>query len=180
MRNRKRHVERVVGMIIVQAVAGLLLGGAFALAQDGPRTALDVPLLPGAVVRVYDGDTLSAVDVELWPGLHVRSSIRLRGVDTPELRGAKCEEERTLGYRARDFVRERVAAADGWVLISRPEHGLYAGRVVADVTAHGRSLADDLIAAGLGRPYDGRGARLPWCEPEHDADPAVEPIRAAP
>lgn len=153
----------VIGMIVV--VAGCI---GFPLVAQEPAPdgwiSLDVPLLPGIVRRVYDGDTLSQVDVSLWPGLHAHTSVRLRGVDTPELRRAGCEEERRGAVRARDFVRGLVEAAQGHILISRPEHGRWAGRVVADVTVGGRGLADALIAAGLGRPYDG-GTRQSWCSP---------------
>ncbi len=40
----------------------------------------------GAVISVYDGDTLT-VDASPWPGLTVRTSVRIDGVDTPEIRG---------------------------------------------------------------------------------------------
>ena len=36
-------------------------------------------------------------------------------------------------------------------------------RVVADVYVDGVSLADRLIKAGHGRPYDG-GTKVSWCE----------------
>ena len=45
--------------------------------------------VPVEVVRVYDGDTLMA-DAKPWPGVTMRVTVRLRGVDAPEIEG-KCE-----------------------------------------------------------------------------------------
>ena len=57
------------------------------------------------VKRVIDGDTFT-VEAMLWPGIIAQSSVRVRGVDTPEIRNAKCGEyERQRGRAARDFVR---------------------------------------------------------------------------
>ena len=60
------------------------------------------------VVSVYDGDTLT-VDAEPWPGLTARTSVRVAGVDTPEIRG-ECQAEKDLAVQARDFVRSTVGA----------------------------------------------------------------------
>ncbi len=49
------------------------------------------------------------------------------------------------------------------VILRDIQYGKYAGRVVARIqTPDGDDLADALIAAGLGHPYDG-AARAPWC-----------------
>ena len=49
------------------------------------------------IVRVVDGDT-----PDLWPSLRARSMVRIKGLDTPELRGRACE--RRLAQRARDYL----------------------------------------------------------------------------
>ena len=112
------------------------------------------------VERVYDGDTLTRVTLLPWPGMVMTTSVRLFGVDTPEIRG-KCDEERELARAARDFAAAKVDAAT-MIQIRNPIHGLYAGRVVAGVLLDGESLADMLIAEGHGREYFG-GTRQPWC-----------------
>ena len=73
------------------------------------------------VVSVYDGDTIT-VDAEPWPGITVRTVVRLSGVDAPEIRG-KCQAEKDLAIRARDFVREKVGER---VQIANVKHGKYA------------------------------------------------------
>ena len=126
-----------------------------------PAVAMGAETIPGPVnarvVSVYDGDTLT-VDAEPWPDVTIRTRVRLAGVDTPEIRG-KCQSEKDLAVRARDFVRTTVGAQ---VQLTNVRPGKYAGRVIADVWVRGRKLSDMLIAEGLGRPYHG-GRREGWC-----------------
>lgn len=65
-----------------------------------PGLSLALMLVPGStfaaevvagpvradVVRVIDGDTL-AVTAHIWVGQSLATSVRIRGIDTPELRG---------------------------------------------------------------------------------------------
>ena len=126
-----------------------------------PAAAVGADLIPGPinahVISVYDGDTLT-VDAEPWPGLTARTKVRVAGVDTPEIRG-KCQAEKDLAVRARDFVRATVGAE---VQLTNVRLGKYAGRVIAVVWVNGRKLSDLLIAENLGRPYHG-GRREGWC-----------------
>lgn len=126
-----------------------------------PTAAVGAEAVPGPinarVVSVYDGDTLT-VDAEPWPGLTARTSVRVAGVDTPEIRG-KCQAEKDQAIRARDWVRATVGAE---VQLTNIRLGKYAGRVIAEVWVNGRKLSDLLIAGNLGRPYDG-GRREGWC-----------------
>ena len=116
--------------------------------------------VPARVKRVIDGDTVK-VEARLWPGIVAQINVRVRGVDTPEIRRAKCGEyERQRGRAARDFVRG-IIGKNVWLI--NVDKGKYAGRVVASVwLADGRDLATLLIATGHGRPYRG-GRRSKWC-----------------
>ena len=131
---------------------------ALALALLPALALADVPgPINAQVVRVYDGDTLT-VDAQPWPGITIRVSVRVDGIDTPEIRG-RCQAEKDLAIRARDFVRATVGEA---VQLTNVRLGKYAGRVIAVVWVGGQSLAEMIIAEGLGRPYDG-GVREGWC-----------------
>ena len=113
--------------------------------------------VPATVLSVYDGDTIT-VEARIWPGLTWMGSVRVRGVDTPEIRG-KCAAEKAAAIAARNFVRNAVGDA---VTLAGVAHGKYAGRVVADVVlSDGRNLATVLIEAGYA-PYEG-GKRRAWC-----------------
>jgi len=113
------------------------------------------------VIGIRDGDTLAVV----LPGLPAALNpvgVRLRGVDTPESGGrAKCASERALAARATRFTHLAVTAA-GSIEFADPRWDKYGGRVDADVWIDGKRLADQLIAAGLARRYDG-GKRAGWC-----------------
>ena len=116
---------------------------------------------PARLLSVYDGDTVK-VEASMWPGLTWRGSVRVEGVDTPELRG-KCEGEQRKAVAAKDFVKERVGRR---ITLMNVKKGKYAGRVVARIRlADGSDLTDLLIRARHGRPYDG-GRRKGWCGKE--------------
>lgn len=142
-------------------IAGGKLGEALAVAIGcmAASVAVAQERVPAAVVSVYDGDTLT-VEATIWPNQVVRTAVRVRGIDTAEIR-ARCPEEKRLAIAARDRARELVGEQ---VTLVEVEEGKYAGRVVAGVvTADGRSLGEVLVAEGLARPYDGRSSRETWC-----------------
>lgn len=118
----------------------------------------DTLRVPAKVVSVYDGDTFTA-DAQPWPGITIRVTVRLQGVDAPEIRG-QCEGERRLAVEARDALKALLGDS---VVLEDVQRGKYAGRVVARVTAQGgRDATDAMIQAGYGRPYHG-GQRRKWC-----------------
>jgi len=112
-----------------------------------------------AVDSVYDGDTLK-VTVEVWPGLYKKTSIRIDGIDTPELRTRNaCEKAMALKAKA-----ALIDLAGDAVRLSNVRNGKYAGRVLAGVTTlDGKDVADEMMRTGLAREYHG-GARAPWCK----------------
>ena len=116
------------------------------------------------VTGAYDGDTLY-VDADIWPGLIWSGSVRVLGVDTPEING-QCEQEKQWAVQARDYVRDLLI--DETVYLTQIENDKYGGRVLAAV---GVPKADDtgldnlaqlLIDNNYGRAYDG-GMRESWC-----------------
>ncbi len=112
------------------------------------------------VIKVYDGDTFT-VEAYPWPGLTAKASVRIDGVDTPEIRG-KCDEEKKKAIEARNYVRSLILGEV--VQLENVKHGKYAGRVVAEVILDGgENLAEKIIQQGLGREYHG-GRREGWCE----------------
>jgi endonuclease YncB( thermonuclease family) len=113
------------------------------------------------VIGIKDGDTLSVNLPGLPPSLNP-IAVRLRNVDAPESGGrAKCASERQLAERATRFTREAIAAAKT-IEFEQPRWDKYGGRVDANVWVDDQLLSEQLIAAGLARPYDG-GKRAGWC-----------------
>ncbi|MFN3658611.1 MAG: thermonuclease family protein [Pseudolabrys sp.] len=114
---------------------------------------------PAEVLRVFDGDTFEA-RVRIWPGMDVTTRVRLRGIDTPEMKG-QCEDERTKAAAAREAL-SRILS-EGGVGVWRIGQDKYGGRVDADVsTQRTADVGEALIARGLARRYDG-GRRDGWC-----------------
>jgi endonuclease YncB( thermonuclease family) len=110
------------------------------------------------VVRVIDGDTIE-IRAQIWLQLALTSHVRVRGIDTPEMRG-ECFEEKAMAAAARDRLAELVGPALRLTNISDDK---YFGRVVADVSAgDGTDIGAAMIASGLARPYDGE-TRGDWC-----------------
>ena len=85
--------------------------------------------------------------------------IRLNGVDTPEIQG-KCQYEKDLALKARDFVRNKLANAKE-VKLTKLQRGKYF-RVVADVMIDGVSLEQELLDNELAYKYTG-GKKSSWC-----------------
>jgi micrococcal nuclease len=132
---------------------------ALLLAVSGALAAEEVAgPVQADVVRVLDGDTIE-ISAQVWLGLRLTSHVRIRGIDTPELRG-ECASEKAMAARARDRL-TRLAGAS--IRIAHIADDKYAGRVIADAAAaDGTDLRDAMLASGLARPYDG-GTRGDWC-----------------
>lgn len=158
----------------VRGLFGLLFLALTAL-SGGISRAEDTTTLPGPVearvVRVVDGDTI-VVRARIWFGQDVETSVRVRGLDTPELKG-RCPAEISAAGAARDYAR-RLLPAGAKVTLTRIAPDKYAARVDARValpaasessrqaTKDERDFAQAMLAAGHGRPYDG-GRRGAWC-----------------
>ena len=111
------------------------------------------------VISVYDGDTFRVNIDSLPPIVGKNIPIRLLGVDTPEIQG-KCQYEKDLALKARDFVRIKLDGAREIKLYSL-QRGKYF-RVVAGVMVDGVSLAQELLENELAYNYSG-GKKLSWC-----------------
>lgn len=120
------------------------------------RTALSLAVLFAAAFALpsfaasdrgfanHDGDTL-------------RATFRIANIDAPEIEG-KCDYERKLAVRAREFT--RVWLAKGHVTIKQTGVDRY-GRVLATIERNGEDLGQALIKVKLARPWVGK--RQPWC-----------------
>lgn len=109
----------------------------------------------GRVERVIDGDTVK-MRVAIWLDQEILVSVRLAGVDAPELFRPKCEAERALAREAKRFAEDFLrGGAAGLEDIGQDK---YAGRVVARIEANGVDLGAALTAAGLAAP-----GKRDWC-----------------
>jgi endonuclease YncB( thermonuclease family) len=113
------------------------------------------------VTSIYDGDTFRANIDSFPPLIGKRMSIRINGIDSPEMR-AKCIKEKNLARRAKEFS---VSALRGAKVIElrNMKRGKYF-RIVADVFVDSESLGDMLIKNSLAVVYNGGTKVKDWCK----------------
>ena len=125
------------------------------------------------VVSVYDGDTLTAIfrlnqdPASASASAPLKYSVRLTGIDTPEMKPPKTTPNRealiALAKSARDFVITRTTGQ----LVMLDLQGLDKyGRVLARVYLTptpdpAYCINDMLIQAGFAKPYAG-GTKVTW------------------
>ena len=102
------------------------------------------------VVSVYDGDTLN-VDIDLGFSIWIRDkSLRLYGIDTPEVRG----QTREQGLAVRDWLRQRIDQGENILIQSISDQPDKYGRYLAILYIDGVNINRLLIDEGLARPYN--------------------------
>jgi micrococcal nuclease len=85
----------------------------------------------GEVVRVIDGDTIEAV-VDIWPTIQATVSVRISGIDAPEIWRPECSSERELGIEAARYLDKELPP--GTLLrLENVVQDPFPGRVVAEV-----------------------------------------------
>jgi micrococcal nuclease len=118
----------------------------------------------GAVyIRNYDGDTITFNLPDLHPIIGEKISIRVNGIDTPEIRG-KCKKEKYNAKQAKEMVADILKDTEQ-IVLRNMERGKYF-RIAADVIVDGENLGDMLVEAGMAIRYDGGKKTHKWCESE--------------
>jgi endonuclease YncB( thermonuclease family) len=114
--------------------------------------------LVAEVTSIYDGDTFRC-NLEGYPPIAgERISIRINGIDTPEMRDSR-PKIKALARKAKQYTVKRLREGKQ-VILRNMQRGKYF-RIVADVYVDGSSLGQELISAGLAKPYDG-GKKPKW------------------
>lgn len=102
-------------------------------------------------LRVIDGDTIEA-RIDLGFCVWVERTLRLRGVNTPEIRTRDLSEKRK-GKASKKRVEELMQANDNNFKLISHNVGKY-GRVVSDIILPQGDLGEMLIIEGHGEKYD--------------------------
>jgi len=87
-------------------------------------------------------------------------SVRLKGIDTPEIRG-KCPDEKRKALESKKFINSYLKNAKR-IDLENTERGKYF-RILANIVADGKDLSTLMIEKGLARPYQGE-KRKGWCK----------------
>ena len=102
------------------------------------------------VTKVYDGDTIT-VDIDLGFFIWTKDqTIRLTGINTPEIRG----EERPEGLISADALRLRILNKEVILATQKDSKGKY-GRWLATVYLDGENINQWLLDEGYAKPYIG-------------------------
>ena len=110
-------------------------------------------------VRNYDGDTITFNLPDLHPIIGEKISVRVNGIDTPEIKG-NCEKEKYKAQQAKEMVAEILKDAEQ-ITLKNMERGKYF-RIAADVLIDGEDLGDMLVEAGVAVGYDGGKKSHKW------------------
>jgi micrococcal nuclease len=118
------------------------------------------PIKGGKVIKVYDADTITiASKLPYDESPLYRLSVRLNGIDTPEIKGKGIsDEEKESAKLARDFVYNLVF--NKYVRLENIESEKY-GRILADVYIDNINLNELLIKERYAVKYDGGTKKKP-------------------
>lgn len=118
------------------------------------------PIKGGRVIKVYDADTITiASKLPYDESPLYRLSVRLNGIDTPEMKGKDVSfEEKEAAKAAREFVYNLVF--NKFVRLENIESEKY-GRILADVYIGDIHLNELLLKERYAVKYDGTTKRKP-------------------
>ena len=112
------------------------------------------PIKGGRVIKVYDGDTITIASKLPFDNSPLyRLSVRLNGIDTPEIKGEYVSfEEKAAAIITREVVSEMILHKD--VVLKNIQNEKY-GRVLADVYIDNVNLNEYLVTHRYAVKYDG-------------------------
>jgi micrococcal nuclease len=114
------------------------------------------PIKSGRVIKCYDADTITIASKLPYDASPLyRLSVRLNGIDAPEIKG-KSAEEKEVAKEARDFLSSLVL--NKMIRLENVESEKY-GRILADVYLGDVHLNELLLKERYAVKYDG-GTKL--------------------
>ena len=122
-------------------------------------------------VKNYDGDTITVDLKGQHPLFGDDISVRIAGIDTPEIKG-KCAQEKELAREAKKVVHKIMSTARK-IRLKNVQRGKYF-RILADVQADRKDVADILVKKGLAVRYDGGTKGFDWCRGRKGVDDRVD------
>ena len=90
-----------------------------------------------------------------------KTKIRLLELDTPEISKPKCEIERELGLKARDYLNGLIARASTIEFKTDYVEDYY-GRILSYLIIDGEDVSTKIVNNKLGVVYD-RNNKKDWC-----------------
>ena len=120
------------------------------------------PVEGGRVIKVYDGDTITIaakMPFRTMTGPIYRFSVRLNGINTPEMKGkGVTEDEKNAAYATQKFVSNLIL--NKYVSLKNIKNEKY-GRILADVYIEDIHVNELLLNERYAVPYDGTTKKSP-------------------
>ena len=110
------------------------------------------------VTSIYDGDTFRCNIKDYPPIIGERVPVRITGIDCPELKD-KRQDIKELARQAKQFTVQRLREGKKIELVDMRRDKYF--RILAKVVIDGNDLGQELVKAGLAKPYDG-GTKSQW------------------
>lgn len=112
-----------------------------------------VPIKGGRVIKVYDGDTITIVfKLPYENSLLYRESVRLNGIDSPEIKG-KNENEKISAQNSKAALSDLIL--NKYVTLENIDCEKY-GRILADVYLKDLHVNKWMLDNNFAVPYDGK------------------------
>jgi len=121
------------------------------------------PITQGFVIKVYDGDTITIASKLPYEKSELyRFSVRLNGIDAPEIKG-KTEDEKNAAHISQEALEKLILHKH--VILKNTNIEKY-GRILADVYCGDLHLNQWLLDNNLAVPYNGKTKQIPasWIE----------------
>lgn len=117
-----------------------------------------VPITNGFVLKVYDGDTITIASKLPFENSPIyRFSVRLAGIDTPEIKG-KTEKEKNMAKDAKNKLETLILGK--YILLKNINTEKY-GRILADIYLEDIHINKWMVDQNLATNYDG-GKKMSW------------------
>lgn len=151
------------GLAVLTVLIFPLMGSAFAASKAEPRCEHDKSTFRCVkYVRNYDADTITFDIPNVHPLIGDKISVRIRHIDTPEIKGRNpCEKE--TARTAKRLVENLLKRAKRIDLENVGKDKYF--RILADVRIDGNLLSDSLLKNKLALAYEGgTKQKINWCD----------------
>ena len=124
----------------------------------GNTVEFTFPIQGGRVIKVYDGDTITIASKLPFDNSPLyRLSVRLNGIDTPEIKG-KTDDEKIAAKQVKDALSNLIL--NKYVTLKNIQTEKY-GRILADVYIGEHHINQWLITEKYAVKYDGGTKKSP-------------------
>jgi len=165
---KRKLVNILCILFLVMLVTGISKKSGYLKSNNGSCEHDIVGFRCVEYVKNYDGDTITFNIKGVHPIIGKRISVRLFGIDTPEMRPKRKQSkeskacEKAKAREVKDYVAGILKNADRIDIVD-PQRGKYF-RIVGSIVVDGKDLTFLLLNKGYGYSYlGGAKEKIDWC-----------------